>query len=257
MALVYLKKVSYSFLFNPQVWIYWMSLIFLYLINFSVIDTIIFALAFVLLFNFLPYLVIKDLESRFEVIKSLDEEVSEHHILVLGGGHIPDAEILFEQQLNNSSLRRVLEGVRIYNLNKNSFLIMSGESLKEGHPSQAEIQAKVACTMGVEKSKVFIIPEPKDTLEEAHFYLKKFGPHPYPIHLVTKAIHLRRAVFIFSSYGFNIIPAPAYYIYKNYQPSLSWFIIPDFSLIIHFGEYLKESIGYLVLRLGFIFKPKS
>jgi uncharacterized SAM-binding protein YcdF (DUF218 family) len=253
MALFLLKKLSFSFLFNPQVWIYWISLAFLYFINFSVIDSILFALSFGLLFNFLPYFLIKGIESQYDVVKNLTDSEVSNHILVLGGGHNPDSEILFEQQLNNSSIRRVLEGVRIFNLSKNSMLIMSGESLKDGHPSQAEIQAKVALTMGVEKARISIIPEPKDTLEEAYFYSKKFGLHAHPIYLVTKAIHLRRAVFIFSRYGFKIIPSPAYFIHKNHQPSISWFIIPDFFLIIHFGEYLKEFIGYLVLRIRFLF----
>jgi uncharacterized SAM-binding protein YcdF (DUF218 family) len=196
------------------------------------------------------------MESKFHVVDTINVERFSH-ILVLGGGHVPDSEVLIEQQLNHGSLRRVLEGVRLSNLIPNSLLIMSGESLKKGHPSQAEIQAEVAITMGVKKDSIEVISEPYNTEQEAICYLRKFNFHNNPLYLVTKALHQKRAGFIFSSFGFTVIPSPSYFVYRNFNPSLGWFLAPDFSLIIHFGEYLKEVVGFNFLKLQLSMGLKS
>lgn len=234
-------------LLNPVAWICWIILVIFLVFDFRPFPVFSIFITFVCFFNFIPYYLIKELESRFRVAEGILGG-GPSHILVLGGGHIPDSEILIEQQLNNSSLRRVLEGVRLHNKN-NSLLIMSGKSLRLGHPSQAEIQSKVACSMGIKIEKIKVISEPSNTEEEALFYFRDFGFHNKQIFIVTKALHLRRALFIFSSYGYNVIPAPSYFIHKNYQPNIEWFIVPDFSLVICFGEYLKEIFAYDFLKI--------
>lgn len=213
-------------------------------------------LIFVLIFNFIPFLLIRNMESKFHVVDAINMEKFSH-ILVLGGGHIPNSEILIEQQLNNGSLRRVLEGVRLFNLFPNSLLIMSGPSIRSGHPSQAQIQAFVAMTMGIKKGSIEIIPEPYNTEQEAFYYFKKFNFHKEPIFLVTKALHQKRAGFIFSSFGYTVVPSPSYFVYRNFNPNVGWFLAPDFSLIIHFGEYLKEVVGFNFLKLQISLGLKS
>ncbi len=248
-----LRKVIFSFILSPTSWIYWLVIALLFILKIPIWVIVAVAIGFVIFFNFLPYYLIKKLESKFQVVQETHFS-EEGHILVLGGGHIADSELVFEQQLNNTSLRRVLEGVRLANYHESSLLIMSGHSLRKGHPSQAEIQAEVAVTMGIDRKSLKIISEPSNTEEEAFFYFKNYSIHKKPIFLVTKAIHLKRACFIFSSYGYNIIPSPSYFLYKNYHPSFSWFLIPDFNLVINFSEYLKEFVGYMVLKIKISYK---
>lgn len=211
---------------------------------------------FVLLFNFLPYYLIKSLEGESEPL-DVTKFTSFFHILVLGGGHNPNSSSLLEHQLNNSSLRRVLEGVRLHRSNSNSKLIMSGESLKVGHPSQAEIQAHVAHTMGISGESIFVISEPKNTKQEAYFYDLNFKNNRTPIVLVSKALHLRRASYIFSRLGFEVYTAPAYFAHKEYRPTLFWFLFPNFQLILSFGEYLKEIVGFYLLIISLYLKRKK
>ena len=261
MELIYNFRSFFSkSLLNPSVWVYW----FILALVFSIIKFYIFSfiLIFVLLFNFLPYFLIKNLENE---IQPFDVKTFTRffHILVLGGGHNPDSSSLLEHQLNNSSLRRVLEGVRLHRVNSNSKLIMSGESLKLGHPSQAEIQAHVAKTMGIDKDSIISISEPKNTEEEAFFYKLNYESAKTPIVLVSKALHLRRASYIFSRQGLEVYTAPAYYAHKDYRPTLLWFLFPNFQLILAFGEYLKEIVGYYFLLISIFFnsnknnKPKE
>ena len=251
-----IRKIIATILLSPAVWIYWLVLFFLYYLSFSGIFIFSFIFIFVLIFNFIPYYLIRNIESKFHFVDAINIEKFSH-ILVLGGGHVPDSEIVIEQQLNNGSLRRVLEGVRLFNFFPNSLLIMSGPSIKSGHPSQAEIQAEVAMTMGIKKDSIVIIPDPYNTEQEAICYFRKFDFHKNPVYLVTKALHQRRAGFIFSSFGYIVIPAPSYFVYRNFKPSISWFLAPDINLIIHFGEYLKEVVGFNVLKFQIFFGLKS
>lgn len=244
------RKFVSKVLLNPAVWISWLIVALFFLLDFPIISVILIFILIVSFFNFLPYYLIKGKESK--IIFPQENSVGcSGHILVLGGGHIPDPEIVYEQQLSTNSLRRVLEGVRLFKKNSNSLLIMFGKSLKVGHPSQAEIQLEVAITMGVHENKIKVIAEPSNTEEEALFYHKNFGNHGKTIYLVTKALHIERASFIFSHLGYKIIPAPSYFVYRNFQPTISWLLIPDFKLIVCFGEYLKEFVGFRFLKFQY------
>lgn len=243
-----------SSLLNPAIWIYWLVL-FLVFIEFSHF-VIAFIFIFGLFFNFLPFYLIRKLEMGYSLMDTKKLK-SFYHILVLGGGHNPDNSSLWEQQLNNSSLRRVIEGIRLFRINQYSNLVMSGNSLKLGHPSQAEIQAHVAESMGVEKKSIICISEPKNTEQEAIYYKRLVNNGKIPIVLVTKALHLKRAAFIFSSHGFIVHCAPAYYAYKDFNPSLLWLLFPNFRLVLVFGEYLKEVVGYYFLLIQLFIGSKD
>ena len=245
--LVSFRKFILQIILSPVIWMYWFFIIFLLFLKIPFYLVFFFMVLFVVFFNFFPFYLIKKKESKYQVPEVLLKNKFSH-ILVLGGGHVPDSNLLIEQQLNNGSLRRVLEGVRLHKINPNSLIVMSGESLKSGHPSQAEIQAKVAVTMGVKIEDIKIIPEPYNTEIEALYYYRNFSFHDNPIFLVTKALHLERALYIFSLFGYKMIPAPAYFVYRNFQPNGGWFLAPDFNLILYYGEYLKEWVGFKFLK---------
>lgn len=248
MELVYSFRSFFAkSLLNPSIWVYWFILALVFFIVKFYIFT--FILIFVLLFNFLPYYLMKNLEGDPDLL-DVTKFTGFFRILVLGGGHNPNCSSLLEHQLNNSSLRRVLEGVRLHRANSNSKLIMSGESLKVGHPSQAEIQAHVAHTMGIDEGSIFVISEPKNTEQEAFFYDLNFKNDRTPIVLVSKALHLRRASYIFSRLGFDVYTSPAYFAHREYSPTLLWFLFPNFQLIMSFGEYLKEIVGFYFLKIS-------
>jgi len=249
-----LRSVFSQSLLNPCVWIYWFILFLVF--NTFGFYVLFFIFAFVSFFNFIPYFLIKKVESRYPAMDTKRIN-SFFHILVLGGGHTPDSSSVWDQQLNKSSLRRVLEGVRLFKMNQNSNLIMSGKSLKLGHPSQAEIQAYFAETIGVSSRSIISISEPENTEQEAFFYKSRINQGHIPIVIVTKALHLPRASFIFSSNGFKTYCAPASYAYKEYSPTLFWFLFPDFRLILVFGEYIKEFVGYYFLSVLLYIKVKD
>lgn len=252
MRLIRLFVVRY--LLVPSNWFYLLvSFSFFY---YNTWLAVFFVLAFPILLNFIPYFLIKKLENKYPNLSKYSGNKF-YHIIVLGGGHDPSENLFSEQQLNNTSLRRVLEGVRLFNENSNSNLIMTGENLKVNHKSQAELQYDVAVTMGVNPKVIKTISNPKNTEEEAESYFKEYGSIHIPIVLVTKAIHLRRAAKLFSKTGFELNLAPAYFYHTEFHPSFLWFLAPDMRLALVFSEYLKEVVGYIFLEIKVLKSNKS
>ncbi|WP_289029468.1 ElyC/SanA/YdcF family protein [uncultured Algoriphagus sp.] len=252
MRLVRLFVIRY--LLVPSNWLY--LLVFFSFFYYNIWLGVSFVLLFPILFNFLPYYLIKKLESKFPNLSAYPG-YKFYHIIVLGGGHDPSDKLFSEQQLNNTSLRRVLEGVRLFKANSNSNLVMTGENLKENHKSQAELQFDVAVTMGVNPKVIKTINNPKNTEEEAESYFKEYGSIYIPIVLVTKAIHLRRAARLFTKPGYELNLAPAYFYHTEFQPTLIWFLSPNMRLMLIFSEYLKEVVGFFFLTLKDLKSKKS
>jgi len=73
--------------------------------------------------------------------------------------------------------------------------------------STAEAGARVAESLGVPRSQIMTLDEPKDTEEEAAAVAKAIGQQPFL--LVSSASHLPRAVIFFRNAGLQPIPAPA------------------------------------------------
>lgn len=234
----------YSLVLDPSFWVYAFIVGISLLLNWKI--GILFFILFPILFNFLPFFWIKKLESKYKVINQGSSSIC--HVLVLGGGHEPNENIIPEQRLNETSIRRVIEGVRLTKLFPFSKLVMSGEALKKNHPSQAELQMSMATLFGIDSKKITIIPEPFNTEEEAIYYFRTFGFHDFPVLLVSKAIHLPRACYIFERFGYSILPAPAYFIHQYFRPQMFWFIKPDFNLILSFKELIKELVGLFWLK---------
>ncbi len=200
----------------------------------------------------LTYKLIYFLESKYEV---LDSKNLKNPVLILGGGHDTIEELPYNQQLTAGALGRVIEGLRLFKTSESKTLILSGPSLVVNFPTQAEIQAKMLIEISeIGYEKILKLNNPKTTEEEADAYAQAMGSIS-PI-LVTKAIHMHRAVLTFNSIGIQVLPAPCNFIIKKNNQSWSNWLIPAFSQAHHLGELLKESIGLMYLVIKSKLSPK-
>ncbi|WP_170932491.1 YdcF family protein [Belliella buryatensis] len=192
------------------------------------------------------------MENKYEV---LDPNGLKNPVLVLGGGHDTLNNLPYNQQLTNGALGRVVEGLRLFRASNSKTLIFSGPSLAEHHPTQAEIQAYMLSEIcELSSDAILKLNTPTTTEEEAISYAQALGSIS-PI-LVTKAIHMHRAVLTFNSQGIQVIPAPCNFIVKNSkQPWFLW-LVPAFSQAPYLGELLKESFGLLFLMIRIKANPK-
>jgi uncharacterized SAM-binding protein YcdF (DUF218 family) len=164
---------------------------------------------------FLPHLLVSSLEKRFPPLFELPKLPTNDtvYILVLGGGVMENINLPPNDQLSLSSVCRLLEGIRLHRLSPGSHMVFSGIS-RDRKYSHATVLRQSALSMGVEEKEISILPTSVNTQEEALDFTKKFGTRNTLI-LVTDAIHMLRAMFLFQKAGQSPIPAPTNHLVKS------------------------------------------
>lgn len=198
---------------------------------------------FIISTPFIPDMLIKNLETQHspvsnEILNNLKDSVN---ILVLGGSHIDDEILPANSQLSESSLARLVEGIRIHNQLKYSTLITSGY-LKTSNISNAKVQADAALSLGIDSTSIRIQETPTNTWQEALIYKQTFGDSSKLI-LVTSAAHLPRAMMLFKKAGLNPIAAPADYLVKSRKKWFFFFWIPSSGNIEKMESAIHEYVG--------------
>lgn len=168
------------------------------------------------------------------------------YVVVLGGSHVSDDFLPVSSLLSTASLYRLVEGIRIYDLNEGSKLVLSGYEGNDREPN-AKIMQRVARSLSVPQQDILIEPRPKDTREEAELIANIVDRQPFA--LVTSASHMKRAMTLFEQQGLTPLAAPTFFTVKNadehnwryYLPS------PDALAMTHMAwhEYLGRCWAWL------------
>ncbi len=135
-------------------------------------------------------------------------------IVVLGGGHVSDPRVPVTSQLSGESMARLVEGIRLQKMNPEARLLLSGGSAFDPVPN-AEIMARVASSIGVDRQNMVLETTSRDTEEEARTIKDMVGNEP--LLLVTSASHMHRSMALFKSQGMNPVPAPTGHMLKEPQ----------------------------------------
>ncbi|GAA5186323.1 ElyC/SanA/YdcF family protein [Ferrimonas gelatinilytica] len=146
------------------------------------------------------------LERRYPVWQP-DGEVA--YVLVLGNAHHSDPNRTALQQLSNVAMARLMEGIRIWRANPDAVLVVSGYGGFDPI-SHAEMQRRAAISLGVPDGKILILPQARDTAEEARLTASEIGAAPAV--LVTSATHMPRAMRSYQLAGLSPRPAPTDFI---------------------------------------------
>lgn len=163
------------------------------------------------------------------------------YIVVLGGGYTWNPDWAPSSNLINNSLPRLAEGVRLWQANPGAKIIFTGARAMTNPVSTAEAGARVAESLGVPRSQIITLDEPKDTEEEAAIVAKTIGQQPFL--LVTSASHLPRAMIFFRNAGLHPIPAPANQLAIE-SPLNPWErIIPSPIWLMHSDRVGYETLG--------------
>jgi len=126
-------------------------------------------------------------------------------VVVLGGGHTSSPELQPNAQVFNSSLSRIVEGIRIHRELPGSKLLLSGGAVFDPVP-EAVTMAAVARMLGVSPGDMVLESQSKDTGQQSIF-IQEIIQDDRCI-LVTSAIHMPRAMLVFEQKGLRPIPAP-------------------------------------------------
>ncbi len=135
-------------------------------------------------------------------------------MVVLGGGHAPDAALPLGSQLSPASQTRLIEGIRVLRDLPGSRLLVSGGVGQR--PSEAALMSAMASELGVESRRLLVEERSRDTGEQARIIRGIIGAGPCV--LVTPASPMPRAMAMFRNQGIHAVPAPVGHIIHRDAP---------------------------------------
>ncbi len=192
----------------------------------------------------LPDIALESLECRYAPLADVSQCSDIKWVVVLGGGHNSDPELPATSQLSESSLSRLVEGIRIHRLLPESRLILSGGAVFDP-VSEAEVMARAAEATGVGGDKIILEGLSRDTGDQARLIHEIVGDEEFI--LVTSASHMPRSMELFRKSGTRPIPAPADYRVKKRQGISPGIFFPGADNLrkmeMTFHEYLGKIVG--------------
>jgi uncharacterized SAM-binding protein YcdF (DUF218 family) len=166
-------------------------------------------------------------------------------IVVLAGGDVADPRVPPVDQLGDSAMSRLAEGIRLQREIPGSKLLLSGGI--GGRLKHADIMGAVATTMGVDAANMELHRVGRDTEEEALTIAPKVGKQPFL--LVTSASHLPRATALFRRQGLAPIPAPAHHLSLDTRGVSLGELFPSPSAMEAAHHGIHEYIGLIWSKL--------
>ena len=193
------------------------------------------ALSGLLLFFFASHsvstLLLAPLEERYAPISiqpeaPLSAELKDvKFIVVLAAGFTGNASRPVELRLDDDSMARLVEGVRVSKVLHGCKLVLSGGPTFGGLPSIAATMAQVAQELGVDRRDMVLDEQSGNTESEALCVAPVVGKQPFI--LVTEASHMTRAMGLFRKQGAHPIPDPMGYYTRPGQPFSLIDLVPD------------------------------
>jgi len=198
----------------------------------------------------LPDIALRSLECRYAPLIDVSQFSDVKWVVVLGGGHNSDSELPATSQLSESSLSRLVEGVRIHRLLPESRLVLSGGAVFDP-VSEAEVMARAAGVMGIEGDRIVLEELSRDTGDQARLVREIVGDERFV--LVTSASHMPRSMALFRKSDMQPIPAPTDYRVKKRQRLSPGVFFPNADSLrkmeMVFHEYLGLCWTALILSL--------
>ncbi len=148
---------------------------------------------------------IKPLETWYPPLSDTSTLKDVKWVVVLGGGHTSNPELPPNAQIGDSSLARLVEGIRIHRDLPGSKLLLCGGAVFDPVP-EAETMAAVARMLGVNPEDIVLESRSRDTGQQAQFVQAII--HNDRCVLVTSAVHMPRSMLLFEQQGLRPIPAP-------------------------------------------------
>lgn len=200
--------------------------------------------------GYVPGYLADRLERKYNVFTGINGGIADSAstiILVLGSGYTLDPRLPANSQLGNTALARLVEGIRVHRMIPNSFIVSSGYA-PDGKETQAQVTKRAAILLGIDADKVVTLDKPKTTQEEAT-ELGKFFATSSKLVIVTDAIHMPRAMQIFTKAGYKPTPAPTNYkiTVDAYTGSVKF--LPSFGNVGLMNYVIHEWLGSIRARM--------
>jgi uncharacterized SAM-binding protein YcdF (DUF218 family) len=168
------------------------------------------------------------------------------YVVVLGGGHRGIPELPATSQVSESTMLRLIEGVRLYRQSPGSRLMLSGGSYWS-ESSSAVLMADIARDIGVPEEDIVVESRSLDTKDEAVLVQPLVGTEPF--FLVTSAAHMHRSMALFQKAGMHPIAAPVGF-YSLVGPQRNpFFFMPSTANLEKADNAIHEYLGMVLASL--------
>ena len=128
-------------------------------------------------------------------------------ILILSGYAQEHEGFPITSLLSEMTVGNLTEGLRLYNLMPDSFIVVSGGVMRKDERSFAASMAEFLKQMGVPEERILIEGNSQNTYENFRESGKFVGTEPFI--LVAQACDMRRAMAVARKLGMNPVAAPA------------------------------------------------
>ena len=189
------------------------------------------------------------LETRYAPVTGITRDDTAHprYLLVLGGGHNRATDQSATGRLSPGSLSRLVEAVRLARLLPEAQLLMCGPVPDHSPESHASILARAAVELGIDPSRITLLPDGRDTHDEVLAARALAGDAA--VLLVTSAWHMPRAMGLAEKAGLRATAAPCDYTTSPIgNPANAWLKWSVFGLE-RSTLAARENLGLLWTRL--------
>jgi uncharacterized SAM-binding protein YcdF (DUF218 family) len=154
----------------------------------------------------------------------------------------------------NFSSDRFIQTVKLYQKGIIENILVSGGNgnLVDNKFREGEWVKGQLLQVGIPESAILVENNSRSTLENAEFSKTiidsaKLQP---PYVLITSAFHMRRASWIFTKEGMDVVPFPCNYLVGGNEFYLAD-LLPQIHAMDLWSFYIKEVVGYFVYKLEF------
>jgi uncharacterized SAM-binding protein YcdF (DUF218 family) len=190
--------------------------------------------------------VARALENRYPAVSSPGELTDVRWIVVLGGGTEARPEMPVTAWPGESSIYRIAEGVRLHQALPGSRIVFSGYDSR-GTMTSAAVGAALAKSLGVAAEAIVTEERPRTTGEEAARLKEIVGGERFL--LVTSALHMPRAMMLFTRASMHPIAAPTGHRSGERRTLADW-LQPSAGRIVLAEATWHESLGLVAASLG-------
>jgi len=162
-------------------------------------------------------------------------------------GWEPEADWPAGTRLNDRSVHRLMEGLRLLEALPEATLVVSGGSRDASRLPVALGYAQAAQALGVPAARIVVLDAPVDTAQEA-YAVRAVLADGQRFFLVTSASHLRRAVRHFERAGLAPIASPTHVLTGRGQPARLSYWVPSSDALRKTGRAVYEYLGLLALE---------
>ena len=193
--------------------------------------------------------VARPLETRFPSNPQLPKSVA--GIIVLGGALQTKLSSDWGQPQVNSHAQRLIAFMELARQHPNAQLVFSGGkgAFSDTPQSEAEIARSLFASMGMDTDRIIFEDRSSNTCENAIYTAQLIKPtNEQEWVLVTSAMDMPRAVGVFRTAGFQVLPYPVDYTTgKSETLDFAPTIVRDLALLDHAAHEWLGLLGYRLL----------